>query len=702
MPKLSNFPDGFPGGVEIRGIPVLNTYWGNVFWVDSGTGSNGNKGTYKRPFADLDYAVGRCTANNGDLIILAPGHTETLIADSAVDIDVAGVSVLGLGTGADRPSFTFTTDVAADFKLAANNVTIKNLLFLAGIDALTGPIEVSADDCAIIGCEYRDDDTNNYETTDVLVTASTPLRMLIDGFRYVHDGGSGGTQNQSVIQLNGADKAVIRNCWLVADSGTGVIEDATTSDQILIENCIVENTETSPTVTMLLQATTTGTVVHSMFRVASGTTYFTAANDMQFFESFGTGTDATSGEKVATILSGDIEAKLDVVDGYHDVPTADVTTNSQMRDVVGNKTDAAAAGAVSSTESLMAYLKQLVTELQIVDEFHDVPGADNVLNAQINEVIGNKSDAAATGAVTATDTLVGYIKQLVTELAVIDEFHDVPAADATANSQMNEVVGNKTDAAATGAVSTTESLMAFLKQVVTEIQLPSGDTTANTLMSEVIGNKSDSGAQADSSTRSLMSRIKGVADVLWGSSGVASYPAAAAPANGVSLAEVLRAIYDRQLGDGTDSSTNSQLGKKVTRAAADVFDGATTALFTVSTGRVLMTHLEGEVTGAAIDAGASNLKFVSNPTVGTDRDLCAVRDINADELGTIFTITGSVADAVSGGSGGGAQGMTIRGVVVPEGTIDVNTTADVGTGGAQGKFELWYIPLDDGATVASA
>ena len=44
------------------------------------------------------------------------------------------------------------------------------------------------------------------------------------------------------------------------------------------------------------------------------------------------------------------------------VPEADSTDDIQSRDVVGRKTDAAATGAVSATESIMAYAKQLVTE----------------------------------------------------------------------------------------------------------------------------------------------------------------------------------------------------------------------------------------------------------------------------------------------------------------------------------------------------
>lgn len=47
---------------------------------------------------------------------------------------------------------------------------------------------------------------------------------------------------------------------------------------------------------------------------------------------------------------------------YQLVPTADGTDNVVQRDVIGNKTDTAAAGVVSEVESLMAYAKQLITD----------------------------------------------------------------------------------------------------------------------------------------------------------------------------------------------------------------------------------------------------------------------------------------------------------------------------------------------------
>ncbi|GAG33883.1 unnamed protein product, partial [marine sediment metagenome] len=55
----------------------------------------------------------------------------------------------------------------------------------------------------------------------------------------------------------------------------------------------------------------------------------------------------------------------------------------------------------------------------------------------------------------------------------------------------------------------------------------------------------DAAAQdADGEASTAMSLLKGILDVLYDADGVAAFPEPAAPANGVSLAEVIHAIYD--------------------------------------------------------------------------------------------------------------------------------------------------------------
>jgi len=72
-------------------------------------------------------------------------------------------------------------------------------------------------------------------------------------------------------------------------------------------------------------------------------------------------TRAPSGEYDAQMGTGEraSASALGIVDGLHDVPAADSTANAQMRDPIGNKTDAAVE-TVGTTKSIMAYIKGII------------------------------------------------------------------------------------------------------------------------------------------------------------------------------------------------------------------------------------------------------------------------------------------------------------------------------------------------------
>lgn len=220
---ISNFPGGFANGVTIRGVPLLTAYPGNVFWVDSGAGSDGNKGTFDRPFSTIDYAIGRCTANNGDIVMVKPGHTETVIAAAGLDLDIAGVAIIGMGAGSDRPTINFTTATTADMDVDAANITMYNILFTGGIDALAAPIDVNAADFSLIKCEWRD---VTGQATDVVLADANADRLYID--EYFHNGAAGAGAN-SAIALVGMDNPVIQNFKLVGNFAVGAIDCRTTA-----------------------------------------------------------------------------------------------------------------------------------------------------------------------------------------------------------------------------------------------------------------------------------------------------------------------------------------------------------------------------------------------------------------------------------------------------------------------------------------
>jgi len=223
------------GGVELQVHGVVSIHQpGTSYFVNGADGSDDATGLdWDHALASLDAAVNKCAENHNDVIYVAPTHTENLGADSAVDVDKAGIHIVGIRRGRQMPTLTATA-VAGDFKLAADNCSVRNLRFLGGINATTGVLEVTGNDCAVIDCEYRD---VTGQALDVLVTDNA-LRLLVDGFRVLGASADGG---DSAIMLDECDGAVIRNCHLVGNFDLGAIEFRNVaSADVRIHDCVIK------------------------------------------------------------------------------------------------------------------------------------------------------------------------------------------------------------------------------------------------------------------------------------------------------------------------------------------------------------------------------------------------------------------------------------------------------------------------------
>ncbi len=171
---ISNFPNGFANGIAIRGVPLLQSNPGQVFWVYNGTailpgqrgGSDGNRGTFDSPFATIDFAVGQCTAGRGDIIFVKPGHAETVSTAAFIALDVAGIALVGLGRGAARPTLSWSTTTST-VTVAANDITVHNFLFVGTAattftaTAFSNANAVVAKNFTIDSCEFRDSDATH-------------------------------------------------------------------------------------------------------------------------------------------------------------------------------------------------------------------------------------------------------------------------------------------------------------------------------------------------------------------------------------------------------------------------------------------------------------------------------------------------------------------------------------------------------------
>lgn len=189
----SNFPGGF-NAVQIRGVPIVQTHPGRVFWVSNATptivgqvgGSDGNRGTFDAPFSTIAYALTQCMASRGDIIFVKPGHAETIANATTLALNVAGVAIVGLGRGSLRPTLTFTTAATANIPVTAANVSVQNLRFVANFadvaSVFTATSTNTPTDFTVEGCEFKD--TSSILNFVAIITGNATANSM-DGLTFV-------------------------------------------------------------------------------------------------------------------------------------------------------------------------------------------------------------------------------------------------------------------------------------------------------------------------------------------------------------------------------------------------------------------------------------------------------------------------------------------------------------------------------------
>lgn len=212
-----------------------------------------------------------------------------------------------------------------------------------------------------------------------------------------------------------------------------------------------------------------------------------------------------------------------------------------------------------------------------------------------------------------------------------------------------------------------------------------------------------------------------VENALYGTSGITTWPAAAAPADGVSIAEGLRYVVETQIGTLANTGgtatiggilgdvANSTVAARLTSVAnqtarttaAKAIASITSAnLFTVATGPVRLLSLVGYIT-TGIQAAGNEIKLTHTPTGGTAVDLCAVLDVTGAAIRTFLALDGVKATALVNTAD---TGVVIASALHMPLVLSVGTIALSAAGTTTGAVS-WYIeyePLAPGATVTAA
>jgi hypothetical protein len=193
------------------------------------------------PFATIDYAIGRCTASQGDVIYVLPGHNESL-ADAQIAVDVAGIRIIGLGSGGLVPRIDFD-HANASIDISANNCTLKNLRLLPsvtavaiGIDVMAGVTDTTIEDVVILPGEDGAGVDEFVLGIDIKAGCTrTTIRRLT-----AHAHASVAHQNAGISLTGASDAVTIEDCdiTLLGAAGVAPIKGITTlSTNVRIAGC---------------------------------------------------------------------------------------------------------------------------------------------------------------------------------------------------------------------------------------------------------------------------------------------------------------------------------------------------------------------------------------------------------------------------------------------------------------------------------
>lgn len=203
---------------------------GNVLYVHHSGTSTGNGFSPETPYSTITAAVAACTASQGDVVYVMPGHAETIIAAAGVDLAVAGVAVIGMGEGATRPTVTFGTSTAATIKFSAANCRLANIRCVANIDSLASFIEGAADNAIIEDCDFVTASTK--EALCGIAIPTTYDNWLIRRCKFIQGTDPTGTNagaGTGAIYLVDSENVLIEDCEFRGNWETAFVHNKTTA-----------------------------------------------------------------------------------------------------------------------------------------------------------------------------------------------------------------------------------------------------------------------------------------------------------------------------------------------------------------------------------------------------------------------------------------------------------------------------------------
>jgi hypothetical protein len=263
------------GRIFTNGRPAIGTDEvgiGNTYYVSSAIA--GTDGTSPATAcATLALALAKCTANQGDKVVILPGHAETITAATA--ITPAGVRIVGLGVGNKRPTFTFTTANTAGFTVAVDNVSFENIIFIGNFLSIASLFTLTtAAEFSVINCDIRDTDA----THGFLSVITTTVSVNSDGLSFINNRVKSlatTTPGPAIVIANTLDRLTVTDNFVTHTVASNNVAALIEHGALVVTNAMVAwnfvysiNTDTATGALLLKTTATTGSgmICHNRVR----------------------------------------------------------------------------------------------------------------------------------------------------------------------------------------------------------------------------------------------------------------------------------------------------------------------------------------------------------------------------------------------------------------------------------------------------
>ncbi len=240
---------------------------GVIRYVHSVTGDAAGDGLQPgTAYATIDQAINASSA--GDTIIVLEAHAESIASATTLVPDKAGITIIGLGRGARRPTLTFTA-TGSNIPISAAGVSFQNFLMtVSGTTDVTAGITITAADVELIDIEMRDAGTTDQFTDFIVISNVAADRVRIENVKIVGLAGDAGAAGISITTATSEIEIV--DPWIVGTFSAGCIENITNAAiDLMISNARLEQRHATQDAAIDLVATTSGFINGAAIRTAT-------------------------------------------------------------------------------------------------------------------------------------------------------------------------------------------------------------------------------------------------------------------------------------------------------------------------------------------------------------------------------------------------------------------------------------------------